>query len=69
MTAPAQILIVEDKDSLRAMLRHTLERQGHSVLEARDQPEAEALLRHGPAMVLSDLRLPAHWPATTIEWR
>ena len=59
MTAPAQILIVEDKDSLRAMLRHTLERQGHSVLEARDQPEAEALLRHGPAMVLSDLRLPA----------
>jgi DNA-binding NtrC family response regulator len=58
VTAPAQILIVEDKDSLRAMLRHTLERQGHSVLEARDQPEAEALLRQSPAMVLSDLRLP-----------
>jgi DNA-binding NtrC family response regulator len=58
VTAPAQILIVEDKDSLRAMLRHTLERQGHSVLEARDQPEAEAMLRQSPAMVLSDLRLP-----------
>ena len=58
MTAPAQILIVEDKDSLRAMLRHTLERQGHSVLEAKDQPEAEAMLRQSPAMVLSDLRLP-----------
>jgi DNA-binding NtrC family response regulator len=58
VTAPAQILIVEDKDSLRAMLRHTLERQGHSVLEARDQPEAEAQLRQSPAMVLSDLRLP-----------
>jgi DNA-binding NtrC family response regulator len=56
--APAQILIVEDKDSLRTMLRHALERQGHTVLEARDQPEAERLLRHSPAVVLSDLRLP-----------
>ncbi|HET7217435.1 MAG TPA: sigma-54 dependent transcriptional regulator [Vicinamibacterales bacterium] len=58
MPAPAQILIVEDKDSLRTMLRHALERQGHTVLEARDQPEAERLLRHSPAVVLSDLRLP-----------
>ena len=30
------ILLVEDKDSLRAMLRHALEAQGHSVVEARD---------------------------------
>jgi DNA-binding NtrC family response regulator len=58
VAAPAQILIVEDKDSLRTMLRHALERQGHSVLEARDQPEAERLLRQSPAIVLSDLRLP-----------
>jgi DNA-binding NtrC family response regulator len=56
---PAQILLVEDKDSLRAMLRHALERQGHSVLEARDQPEAVKHLQQGqPAVVLSDLRLP-----------
>ena len=58
MAAPAQILIVEDKDSLRTMLRHALERQGHSVLEARDQPEAVRMLQHSPAIVLSDLRLP-----------
>ncbi len=58
MAAPAQILIVEDKDSLRTMLRHALERQGHTVLEARDQPEAIRLLHHNPAIVLSDLRLP-----------
>ena len=58
MAAPAQILIVEDKDSLRTMLRHALERQGHSVLEARDQPEAVRLLQQNPAVVLSDLRLP-----------
>jgi DNA-binding NtrC family response regulator len=58
VAAPAQILIVEDKDSLRTMLRHALERQGHAVLEARDQPEAERMLHQNPAIVLSDLRLP-----------
>src|SRR5207244_10938930 len=53
------ILLVEDKDSLRAMLRHALEAQGHTVVEARDQPEAEATLKATrPAIVLSDLRLP-----------
>ena len=59
MPAPTQILIVEDKDSLRTMLRHALERPGHAVLEARDQPEAVRLLQQNqPALVLSDLRLP-----------
>ena len=54
------ILIVEDRDSLRTMLRRTLESRGHSVIEARDQPEAEQQLRQStPALVLSDLRLPA----------
>jgi DNA-binding NtrC family response regulator len=59
VSAPAQILIVEDKDSLRTMLRHALERQGHAVIEARDQPEAVKTLQQSqPALVLSDLRLP-----------
>jgi DNA-binding NtrC family response regulator len=59
VSAPSQILLVEDKDSLRTMLRHALERQGHAVLEARDQPEAMRLLQQAqPALVLSDLRLP-----------
>jgi DNA-binding NtrC family response regulator len=41
------------------MLRHTLERQDHMVLEARDQPEAVRMLQTmQPAVVLSDLRLP-----------
>ena len=57
MSAP--ILLVEDKDSLRAMLKLALESQGHEVIEARDQPEAVAALRDSqPALVLSDLRLP-----------
>jgi DNA-binding NtrC family response regulator len=57
--ADPPILLVEDKDSLRAMLRLALEAQGHAVLEARDQPEAVQALRSGrPGVVLSDLRLP-----------
>ncbi len=53
------VLLVEDKDSLRAMLRHALEGQGHVVVEARDQPEAVELLRTArPAVVLTDLKLP-----------
>jgi DNA-binding NtrC family response regulator len=53
------ILLVEDKDSLRVMMRHALESQGHQVIEARDQSEAvERLRQTPPAVVLSDLRLP-----------
>ena len=41
------------------MLRHALEAQGHAVIEARDQREAESALQAThPAVVLSDLRLP-----------
>jgi DNA-binding NtrC family response regulator len=53
------VLLVEDKDSLRTMLRHALEAQGHSVLEAKDEPEAIQQLRQArPAVVLTDLKLP-----------
>ena len=53
------ILLVEDKDSLRTMLRLALEAQGHVVIEARDQTEAVAALQATrPGVVLSDLRLP-----------
>jgi DNA-binding NtrC family response regulator len=58
-SAAATILIVEDKDSLRAMLRDALDAQGHQVVEARDQPEAVQRLKEAaPSVVLSDLRLP-----------
>jgi DNA-binding NtrC family response regulator len=53
------VLIVEDKDSLRAMLRHALEGHGHAVVEARDEPEAVQQLRQArPVVVLTDLKLP-----------
>ncbi len=59
VTSGAQALIVEDKDSLRTMLRHALEANGFTVVEASDEPEAVRLLREArPTVVLSDLRLP-----------
>jgi DNA-binding NtrC family response regulator len=58
-TTDPPILLVEDKDSLRTMLRHALEAQGHTVVEARDGREAvQALQAARPGVVLSDLRLP-----------
>ena len=56
----ADILIVEDKESLRAVLRQTLEARGHSVAEAGDAYEARRLLQSARFLVvLTDLRLPA----------
>jgi DNA-binding NtrC family response regulator len=58
--AAEPILLVEDKDSLRTMLRLALEAQGFAVIEARDETEARAALSQSlPSVVLSDLRLPA----------
>ena len=42
------------------MLRLALEGQGHTVVEARDEPEAVAAIREAqPSIVLTDLRLPS----------
>ena len=54
------VLLVEDKDSLRTMIRHALEGQAHVVLEARDEAEAIQHMRQSrPAVVLTDLKLPS----------
>lgn len=55
----ADILLVEDKDSLRRVLRLTLENAGYSVTEANDARAALneiAASRH--RLVLTDLRMP-----------
>jgi DNA-binding NtrC family response regulator len=55
----SQISSSRTRTRCATMLRHTLERQDHVVLEARDQPEAVRMLQQmQPAVVLSDLRLP-----------
>ena len=59
MKSAERILIVEDKDSLRLVLKKTLEAEGFGVDEAPDGRAAlEKIGRERFAMVLSDLRLP-----------
>jgi DNA-binding NtrC family response regulator len=53
------LLLVEDKNELRAMLRKALERNGHSVDEAADGSAAIQKLRNRRyQMVLTDLKMP-----------
>jgi DNA-binding NtrC family response regulator len=53
------ILLVEDKDSLRRVLRLTLENAGYSVTEAADARAALHEIAGGPhKLVLTDLRMP-----------
>lgn len=58
-TETADVLVVEDRDSLRAMLRRTLSGQGYTVLDAGSAAEgARYLSRARISVVLTDLRLP-----------
>jgi DNA-binding NtrC family response regulator len=53
------VLLVEDRDSLRSMLRSVLETEGFDVEEAADGDRAAAALAGGRfAAVVTDLRLP-----------
>ena len=54
------VLVVDDIESVRRLIRRVLEQAGHRVLEARDGVEALACLAENPAveLVLTDLRMP-----------
>ncbi|ONI73798.1 DNA-binding response regulator [Kribbella sp. ALI-6-A] len=53
-----QVLVVEDDDRIRTVLRLALEDEGHQVTEAADTPTALALVRTAmPDLVLVDLML------------
>lgn len=53
------ILIVEDKESMAAMLKETLEVEGYTVIAARDAAKGMKYLKEGKIdLVLTDLKLP-----------
>ena len=55
----SDILLVEDKDSLRRVLRLTLEHAGYSVTESADAREAAQEIARAPhRLVITDLRMP-----------
>lgn len=54
-----KILLVEDEEPLRLVLRDLLEREGYVVVEAADGAQAlDQIDRHGPDAVILDLSLP-----------
>lgn len=54
------ILVVEDDDVARELMRMTLERQGFQVLTAEDGIDGyELAVRRRPDLIITDIRMPA----------
>lgn len=57
--SPTRVLVVDDDDTVREVVRRYLTRDGHTVLEAADGPSAlTAMRREVPDLVVLDLMLP-----------
>jgi type IV pilus assembly protein PilB len=55
----ASVLLVDDEDSLRRVMKDLLGREGYAVIEARNGVEAlDQVDRHAPDVVVLDLNLP-----------
>ena len=55
----SMVLLVDDEDQLRRVMRDLLQRQGYTVVEARDGAEAlDEVDRHAPDIMILDLNLP-----------
>ena len=55
----AMVLLVDDEDQLRRVMKDLLERQGYTVVEARDGAQAlDEVDRHTPDIMILDLNLP-----------
>ena len=63
-----RILLVDDDESFRKMLRLSLIRMGHDVVEARDGREAVRLIKEGPPdIMITDLVMPEKEGLETID--
>ena len=55
----ARILVIDDEDGVRRMLRMALELHGHEVLEAADGMQALRLVQQAPVeLVITDILMP-----------
>jgi CheY-like chemotaxis protein len=55
----ARILVVDDDNAVRLLLRSMLERRGHSVVEAENGAEGLQYYRAAPAdLVITDIQMP-----------
>jgi CheY-like chemotaxis protein len=64
----SRVLLIDDDDQFRSMLRQVLGREGHEVVEARNGKEGIALYRATPAdLVISDILMPEQEGLQTIR--
>jgi len=55
----SSVLVVDDEEQVRQLIRETLERAGHQVWEARDGKEALLMFRQNHAdLVIMDILMP-----------
>jgi DNA-binding NtrC family response regulator len=61
MSSPKLILVVDDDENIRALLRRAVEHMGHTVLDAPNATAAiDVLERNTVHLVLCDMRMPGH---------
>ncbi|MFH1122188.1 MAG: response regulator, partial [Pseudomonadota bacterium] len=55
----AKVLVIEDDDQIRLILREVLEEEGYDVVEARDGREGvRSYLESSPDLVITDMVMP-----------
>ena len=60
MTGEATIMLVDDEESIQKLLTYPLEREGYTVVQARDGEEALRRFAEQPVdLVVLDVMLPA----------
>ena len=69
MAPPARILVVDDNQTLRALLGQALEAGGHVALEAESAESAiEVLASDPPDLCLVDHHMPGMGGAALVRW-
>jgi DNA-binding response OmpR family regulator len=63
----AHILLIDDDDTLRAMLRHALERAHHSVLAVSDGQQALRQFSDSVQLIIIDMLMPHMGGLETID--
>lgn len=64
----AQILVADDNEEIRAMLRDFLEAKGHRILEAVDGAQAFTLAeKERPHLIIMDVVMPGLYGSTALQ--
>ena len=64
----ARIIVIDDQEPIRRVVRRALEKEGHEVLEASDGEIGEQLLERSPAdVVITDIFMPGQDGIVTLR--